>query len=90
MVYNINGKTKKEKRGLIMDQENKKCELTDCLKNLGFTKTEVESYFKYQESDNLIELKRLLSQKRKVILDEVHKYYEKLECIDYLINMIGK
>lgn len=73
-----------------MNKETKKCELTSCLTELGFTKAEIDCYLEYQKNNNKMELKRLLNQKRKIILDTVHTYYEKLECIDYLICMIDK
>ncbi len=66
--------------------KEEKYEIHDCLIELGFNEEEIINYFEYSKTKNKNELLRLLNKKRKQILSEVHSFYKKLECIDYLIN----
>lgn len=54
------------------------------LKDAGFNEEEIKEFIELLNNNNLFEQKQYLDEKRKSLLDKVHKSEKQIMCLDYL------
>jgi hypothetical protein len=63
-------------------------ELKECLTDCGFTAEKSLEFLDYERKGNADLQLHMLRQRRKEILQEVHRSGKQVDCIDYMIHEI--
>ena len=61
----------------------KRDEIRDALIDSGLQDSEVECLMRAYDSGNTAETEKILSKRREVLLEEIHKCEHSIECLDY-------
>ena len=60
------------------------------LKDAGCDNQFIETFFQLKEENNKKRLLGLLARHRTVLLDNLHDFQKKIDCLDYLVYQINQ
>lgn len=60
------------------------------MRDAGCSEESIKEFLKQRASNNAVGQKRLLATERKKLLDDIHTFHKRLECLDYLIHKVDK
>lgn len=60
------------------------------LKDSGYDEKQINTYLAISKTENTDNLKKLLFEQRKALLDKIHENQEQIDCLDFLIYSINR
>ena len=73
-----------------MDLEDQQEAVIEALEDSGCSEKQIEDFLQLKENGCLDGQLRLLSKQRRVLLDHMHLYQRRIDCLDYLIRKMRK
>lgn len=73
-----------------MDFKNKRDAVTEALADSGCSEKLIKEFMLLKKDGRPDEQLRLLFKQRRVLLDQIHLYQRRIDCLDYLIRKMRK